>query len=94
MITNKGKGRVDLANLPRKINICISSTRDDFPHTQINDIGFEAVHDPSQGGKVVFNLVVGGYFSIKRNIMSIPADLSVTEEQMIPFTEAMLKVFR
>ena len=37
---------------------------------------------------------VGGYFSIKRNIMSIPAELSVTQEQLIPFTEALLRVFR
>ena len=94
MITSNGRGREDLTNLPRKINICISSTRDDFPHTQINDIGFEAVPDPELGGKVVFNLVYGGYFSIKRNIMSIPAPISVTQEQIVPFTEAMLKVFR
>ena len=37
---------------------------------------------------------VGGYFSIKRNIMSIPSELSVTQEQLIPFTEALLRVFR
>ena len=58
MITNKGRGREDFANLPRKINVCISSTRDDVPHTQINDVGFEAVQDPALGGTVVFNLVV------------------------------------
>jgi len=46
MITNHGKGNAELTNLPRKINICISPSRDDFPHTQINDVGFEAVHDP------------------------------------------------
>ncbi len=60
MITNKGRGREEIANLPRKINICISSSRDDFPHTQINDVGFEAVQDPSLGGQVVYNLVVRG----------------------------------
>nr|QBQ03924.1 ferredoxin-nitrite reductase [Haematococcus lacustris] len=89
----EGKGRADLTNLPRKINVCISSTRDDFPHTQINDVGFEAVQDPASG-KVVFNLMVGGYFSIKRNIMSVPAPFSVTEEQLVPFTEALLASFR
>ncbi len=46
MITNHGKGNRELCNLPRKINVCISPSRDDFPHTQINDVGFEAVHDP------------------------------------------------
>jgi ferredoxin-nitrite reductase len=49
------------------------------------------VHTHAQ---VVFNLEVGGYFSIKRNIMSVPAPFSVTQEQLVPFTEALLKVFR
>lgn len=53
-----GKGRADLTNLPRKINICVSSTRDDFPHCCINDVGFEAVKNPA--GEVVFNLQVRG----------------------------------
>lgn len=43
MLHNKGLGREDMANLPRKLNICISASRDDFPHTHINDIGFEAI---------------------------------------------------
>lgn len=93
MITDHGKGRAELVNLPRKINICISSTRDDFPHTHINDIGFEAVVD-SKSEEVVYNLVVGGYFSAARNEVSFPSDISVTREQLVPFTEAVLKVFR
>ena len=93
MITNFSKGRADLTNLPRKINICISSTRDDFPHTHINDLGFEAVVDPASG-ELVYNVVVGGYFSIKRNIVSVPMDTSVTQEQLIPFAEAVLMAFR
>ncbi|KXZ49557.1 hypothetical protein GPECTOR_20g411 [Gonium pectorale] len=92
MLFNDGKGREEFANLPRKLNICISSTRDDFPHTHINDVGFEAVRRPD--GEVVFNVVVGGYFSIKRNIMSIPLGCSVTQSQLLPFTEALLRVFR
>lgn len=93
MITDYGRGRADLVNLPRKINVCVSSTRDDFPHTHINDVGFEAVEDPDSG-EVVYNLVVGGYFSIKRNAVSFPSDISVTRDQLVPFTEAVLKVFR
>lgn len=53
----QGDGRPDLTNLPRKINICISPSRDDFPHTQINDVAFEAVQHPDSG-EVVFNLMV------------------------------------
>lgn len=43
------QGREEFANLPRKLNICISSTRDDFPHTHINDLGYEAVRHPDTG---------------------------------------------
>eukprot|EP01026_Neomeris_dumetosa_P084590 TRINITY_DN993_c0_g2_i1.p1 TRINITY_DN993_c0_g2~~TRINITY_DN993_c0_g2_i1.p1 ORF type:complete len:603 (+),score=82.85 TRINITY_DN993_c0_g2_i1:158-1966(+) len=93
MITNKGKGNPELVNLPRKLNICISPTRDDFPHTHINDLGFEAVKDP-ESGDVVFNVVVGGYFSVKRNTVSIPMDTCVTYDQVVPFCEALLKAFR
>jgi Nitrite and sulphite reductase 4Fe-4S domain len=79
VITNKGKGRADLTNLPRKINICISPSRDDFPHTHINDLGFQAVKNAA--GEVVYNVEVGGYFSIKRNETSIPLGISVTKDQ-------------
>ncbi len=44
--------------------------------------------------QVVYNLMVGGYFSLKRNIMSIPAPFSITQEQLLPFTKALLEVFR
>lgn len=93
MLFNNGKGREEFANLPRKLNICISSTRDDFPHTHINDLGYEAVRHPDTG-EVVYNVVVGGLFSIKRNTVAIPLGCSITREQMMPFTEALLRVFR
>jgi hypothetical protein len=32
---NGGRGNEEFANLPRKINVCISPSRDDFPHTQV-----------------------------------------------------------
>jgi ferredoxin-nitrite reductase len=32
---NKGRGNEEFANLPRKINVCVSPSRDDFPHTQV-----------------------------------------------------------
>ena len=80
VITNHGKGRADLTNMPRKINICMSPSRDDWPHTHINDLGFEAVKNAA--GEVVFNVVVGGYFSIKRNVISIPLGCSVTQAQV------------
>lgn len=44
--------------------------------------------------QVVYNVVVGGLFSIKRNTVAIPLGCSITREQMMPFTEALLRVFR
>lgn len=49
MITNHGKGNPELINLPRKINIGLSTTRDDFAHTHINDVGLYAAKDPETG---------------------------------------------
>jgi len=51
------------------------------------------VQDPVSG-RVLFNVLVGGYFSLKRNIMSVPLGVALTEEQLIPFTVAVLRVFR
>ena len=45
-------------------------------------------------GEVLFNLEMGGYFSAKRNVMSSSYDCSLTEDQLVPFTIALLEVFR
>lgn len=37
---------------------------------------------------------VGGYFSIKRNVMSIPLDVHISPEEVVPFCKAVLEVFR
>ena len=49
MITNHGKGNPELVNLPRKINIGLATTRDDFAHTHINDVGLYAARNPDNG---------------------------------------------
>ena len=41
-----------------------------------------------------FNLEVGGYFSIKRNAVSIPGDTFVRADQVVPYCRALLEVFR
>ena len=41
MITNMGRGNAELTNLPRKINIGLSTSRDDFAHCHINDVGLK-----------------------------------------------------
>ena len=49
MHTNNGQGNPELSNLPRKLNIGLSPSRDDFPHTHINDVGLVAVKDSDSG---------------------------------------------
>lgn len=93
MITNHGKGNPELVNLPRKINIGLATTRDDFAHTHINDVGLYAAKDP-ETGKVGFNVELGGYFSIKRNATSIPGDTWLDIEEVAPYCKAILEVFR
>ena len=49
----------------------------------------------AEGAQAVrFNVVVGGHFSIKRNIMSVPLGVSVSYDQVVPFSLAALRVFR
>lgn len=94
MITDNRKGRPELANLPRKFNIAVSGSRNDFAHTHINDIGLVPIANPARGGEVGFNVVVGGFFSIKRNEEAIPMDTWLSMEQVVPFCEAALLYFR
>lgn len=91
----QGEGNPEFANLPRKLNVAVSPSRDDFPHCHINDVGFEATSARcKETGEVLFNVVVGGYFSIKRNVTSIPLGCSVRESELVDFTVALLRVFR
>mmetsp|Transcript_10513 Transcript_10513/g.29911 ORF Transcript_10513/g.29911 Transcript_10513/m.29911 type:complete len:594 (+) Transcript_10513:84-1865(+) len=92
MITDFGKGNMDLSNLPRKFNIAISPSRDDFPHCHINDLAFQAINNPA--GETVFNVWLGGLFSAQRNEVSVNGQMSVTAEQIVPFSKALLELFR
>mmetsp|Transcript_5566 Transcript_5566/g.14123 ORF Transcript_5566/g.14123 Transcript_5566/m.14123 type:complete len:583 (-) Transcript_5566:207-1955(-) len=93
MITNFGKGNPELCNLPRKFNIAISPSRDDFPHCHINDLAFQAIKHP-ESGEVVFNVWLGGMFSAVRNVVSVDGQMSVTPDQIVPFCKALLELFR
>lgn len=54
------RGNPQWINMPRKFNIAVSGSRDDFAHTHINDIGLvPAVH--AETGVMGFNIVLGGY---------------------------------
>jgi ferredoxin-nitrite reductase len=94
MITNDRKGRPDLTNLPRKFNIAVSGSRDDFAHTHINDIGLVPMANPARGGEMGFNVHVGGFFSIKRNEEALDMDTWLPVSDVVAFCEAVLIYFR
>jgi hypothetical protein len=43
MLTSNNRGNPEFGNLPRKFNIAVSGSRDDYAHTHINDIGLQAI---------------------------------------------------
>jgi formate/nitrite transporter len=47
--SGNGKGNPEWSNMPRKFNIAISGSRDDFSHTHINDIGLNACPHATTG---------------------------------------------
>lgn len=94
MYTNNRQGREEFGNLPRKFNIAVSGSRDDFAHTHINDIGLVPMPNPARGGEMGFNVIVGGFFSIKRNCEAIPMDVWLPQDEVVKFCEAVLLYFR
>eukprot|EP00521_Asterionellopsis_glacialis_P009376 CAMPEP_0195286458 /NCGR_PEP_ID=MMETSP0707-20130614/3907_1 /TAXON_ID=33640 /ORGANISM="Asterionellopsis glacialis, Strain CCMP134" /LENGTH=608 /DNA_ID=CAMNT_0040346097 /DNA_START=164 /DNA_END=1990 /DNA_ORIENTATION=+ len=89
------RGAPQWGNLPRKFNIAISGSRDDYAHTHINDIGL--VPTPHKDtGVMGFNVVLGGYMSIKRVAESIDADMWIPAEResVVTLSEAILRIFR
>lgn len=93
MITDNRKGNAAMTNFPRKMNIAVSGGRDDFSHTMINDIGLQP-HVHPETGEIGFNVVVGGFFSIKRAAESIPLDMWITQADTVNFCEGFLLAFR
>ena len=88
------RGNPQWGNLPRKFNIALSGGRDDFAHACINDIGLDPV--PHKDGRIGFNVVVGGYMSIKRVAESVPLGLWVPADpySVTALCEAILRIFR
>jgi ferredoxin-nitrite reductase len=93
-VTNT-RGNPQWANLPRKFNIAISGTRDDFAHTHINDIGMQPCPH-AETGEMGFNVVLGGYMSIKRVAESIDSGMWIPADRnsVVTFCEAVLRIFR
>jgi ferredoxin-nitrite reductase len=83
------------SNLPRKFNIAVSGSRDDFAHTHINDIGFQpCVHATT--GEMGFNIVLGGYMSTKRVAESVDMNLWIPAnvDCAVELSTAILRLFR
>ncbi len=89
------RGNPAYANLPRKFNIAISGSRDDYAHTHINDIGLVPVPH-AQSGVMGFNVVLGGYMSIKRVAESVDANMWIPADRnsVVTLCEAILRLFR
>lgn len=93
-VTNT-RGNPYWGNLPRKFNIAVSGSRDDFAHTHINDIGLQpCAHAVT--GQMGFNVVLGGYMSIKRVAESIDSDMWIAADRnsVVTLCEAILRIFR
>lgn len=93
-VTNT-RGNPIWGNLPRKFNIAVSGSRDDFAHTHINDIGLQPCAHATTG-EIGYNVVLGGYFSIKRVAESVPADMWIPGDRnsVVTLAEAILRIFR
>jgi len=93
-VTNT-RGNPQWGNLPRKFNIAISGSRDDYAHTHINDIGLQPTPH-SETGEMGFNVVLGGYMSIKRVAESIDSKMWIPADRnsVVTFCEAVLRLFR
>ena len=89
------RGNPRWGNLPRKFNIAVSGSRDDYAHTHINDIGLVPCKN-AETGVMGFNVVLGGYMSIKRVAESIPADMWIPADRnsVVTLSEAILRIFR
>lgn len=89
------RGNAQWANLPRKFNIAISGSRDDYAHTHINDIGLQPCRH-GETGVMGFNVVLGGYMSIKRVAESIDSKMWIPSDRtsVVAMCEAILRIFR
>jgi len=89
------RGNPQWGNLPRKFNIAVSGSRDDFAHTHINDIGLQPCPN-AETGEMGFNVVLGGYMSIKRVAESIDSNMWIPADRnsVVTFCEAILRIFR
>jgi ferredoxin-nitrite reductase len=94
MITNSGEGNSEFSNLPRKFNIAITGGRDNSVHAEINDLAFVPAFRENSPKTFGFNVLVGGFFSVKRCDAAIPLNAWVPPEDVVAVCRGVLEVFR
>merc|ERR1719502_2211887 len=89
------RGNPVWSNMPRKFNVAVSGSRDDYAHTHINDIGFQPCAHATTG-EMGFNIVLGGYMSTKRVAESIDMDAWIPADVgcAVELATAILRIFR
>ena len=89
------RGNPVYGNLPRKFNVAVSGSRDDYSHTHINDIGLQPCAHATTG-EMGFNVVLGGYMSTKRVAESVDMNLWIPDDvaSTMQLTKAILRLFR
>jgi ferredoxin-nitrite reductase len=88
-------GRRAFSNLPRKFNISITGCTDDCTNAQAHDLSFQPARNTIEGVRTAgFNVLVGGALGGQEPILAQPLDVFVTPAQVVPFTTALLEVFR
>ena len=89
------RGNPQWGNLPRKFNIAISGSRDDYAHSHINDIGLVPCKH-AETGEMGFNVALGGYMSIKRVAESVDSKMWIPADRnsVVTLCEAIIRIFR
>lgn len=88
-------GRLDFSNLPRKFNISLTGCTQDCAHAQTHDLSFTTATSTVDGMPTHgFNAWVGGALGGQHPMLAEPLDVFVTPAEVVPFTLAVLEVFR
>ena len=90
-VTGGGRGNPDIANLPRKWNVCVVGGPDFYEHPDINDLAFIPAE---RDGIFGFNMLVGGFISSARAAEAVPLNAWVPESEVVAATHAVITTFR
>lgn len=84
------KGNREFSNLPRKYKVGVNGCSKNCMHHEMQDVSFNAVK--KEDGKIEFAVSVGGGLASNRRIAEHIG--YVSEEQIIPLTQAITRIYR